>query len=119
MISTFKIDKAAAAFEFGTSTQRLVPWQGQAQEPPFGQMACFLDPGARTTPDCHAQDELVIILSGRAEIHLEGSGTATLSAGEMAHLPPNRSHVVVNPGDEPLAWISVYWPLREPEGTDG
>ena len=119
MIETFTIDRAAAGFEFGTSTQRLIPWAGQAHEPPFGQMACFLDPGTQTTPDCHDQDEVVIVLSGQAELRMEGE-SVRLHAGQLAHLPRNRTHVVANPAGEPLAWISIYWPLHEPEeDSDG
>lgn len=113
MIETFAIDRAAAAHEFGTATQRLVPWPGQAQEPPFGQLACFLDPGASTTPDRHDQDEIVIVLSGLAELDVEGE-SVRLAAGQLAHLPRNRTHVVSNPAGEPLSWVSLYWPLREP-----
>jgi len=113
MIETFAIDRSAATLEFGTSTQRLIPWRGQDEEPPFGQMACFLDPGAKTTPDCHNQDEIVIVLSGRADLWIDGE-SVQLAEGEMAHLPRNRRHVLTNPADEPLAWISIYWPLREP-----
>lgn len=113
MIQTFTIDQAAAAREFGTSTQRLVPWRGQPEEPPFGQMALFLDPGAETDPDRHNQDELVIVLSGSAEVRL-GDDSVRIGRGQMAFLPRNSTHVIGNPGDEQLVWISVYWPLREP-----
>jgi mannose-6-phosphate isomerase-like protein (cupin superfamily) len=120
MISRFAIDRAAASQEFGTSTQRLVPWPGQGEEPPFGQMAIFLEAGAETTPDRHNQDELVIVLSGQADLRVEDE-EVHLVAGQIAHLPRNSRHVLSNPGDEPLSWISVYWPLREPvaEETSG
>ncbi|HEY3259848.1 MAG TPA: cupin domain-containing protein [Pseudonocardiaceae bacterium] len=116
MIQTVTIDRTAAKPEFGTSTQRMVPWLGQTDEPPFGQMAVFLDPGAQTAPDCHNQDELVVVLSGRAEVRMDGE-SVPVSAGEMAFLPRNHTHVVANPADEELVWISIYWPLREPAIT--
>lgn len=114
MIATFTIDRSAAKREFGAATQRLVPWTGQADEPPFGQMAIFLDPGAETDPDCHDQEELVIVLSGRAEVRMDGE-SVRIGHGEMAFLPRNRIHIIANPDDtEQLVWVSVYWPLHEP-----
>jgi len=117
MIQTFTIDHAAATTEFGTLTQRLIPWAGQADQPPFGQMALFLDAHAETEPDCHDQDEFVIVLCGRAEVRMDGE-SVRISRGEMAFLPRNHRHVIVNPGDDRLVWLSIYWPLHEPTGGE-
>ena len=114
MIETFRIDPSAARTEFGTLTQRLVPWSGQAEEPPFGQMALFLAPGAQTDPDYHNQDELVTVLAGEAEVELAGE-TVRIGAFETAVLPRNTKHVIRNPGDRELVWLSTYWPLHEPQ----
>jgi mannose-6-phosphate isomerase-like protein (cupin superfamily) len=114
VIHTFEVDVAEAAEEFGTSCQRLIPWATPASETPFGAMACFLAPGARSAPDCHDQDEVVLVLGGEAEVRI-GADSVQVTPRQLVFLPRNQTHVVVNTSStEQLAWLSLYWPLHEP-----
>ncbi|MFF3914478.1 cupin domain-containing protein [Streptomyces sp. NPDC001852] len=113
MVTKFRIHEAHAAREFGMACQRIIPWQGAAQEPPVGAMACFLDGGASSAPDCHDQDEVMIIMSGYGSVTLAGE-TDTFEPGDVVVLPRNQEHVVHNPGEDQLTWVSLYWPLHEP-----
>ncbi|MFC9592026.1 cupin domain-containing protein [Streptomyces sp. NPDC056944] len=110
----FRIDRSAATEEFGLACQRLVPWPGGDAEPPVGAMACFLTPGGDSDPDCHNQDEVMIILSGTGSVTLDGVLEPPFRAGDVVVLPRNQEHVVHNTGDAELSWVSLYWPLREP-----
>ncbi|MER5201894.1 cupin domain-containing protein [Streptomyces sp. NPDC002825] len=110
----FRIDRSAATEEFGLACQRLVPWPGGDAEPPVGAMACFLQPGGDSEPDCHNQDEVMIILSGTGSVTLDGTLEPPFRAGDIVVLPRNQEHVVHNAGDTELSWVSLYWPLREP-----
>jgi mannose-6-phosphate isomerase-like protein (cupin superfamily) len=92
--------------------QRLIPWAGQTVEPPVGLMACFLDAAATSDPDCHDQDEVMLILSGSGTVDLAGE-TTQVTAGDVVVLPANQEHVV-HGGAERLVWVSLYWPLHEP-----
>ncbi len=114
MITKFPIDEMHAVDEFGMACQRLIPWAGQGEEPPFGAMACFLPAGADSVPDCHDQVEVMIVLSGAGSISI-AEERRWIAAGEMVVIPRNRKHVVYNPGTRTLRWVSLYWPLREPE----
>jgi len=114
VIHTFDVDIAEATDEFGTSCQRLIPWATPADETPFGAMACFLSAGTRSAPDCHDQDEIILILRGEAEVRV-GDDTVAVTPGRFAFLPRNQTHVVVNTSTtDQLAWLSLYWPLHEP-----
>ncbi|MFJ3768537.1 cupin domain-containing protein [Streptomyces sp. NPDC090082] len=110
----FRIDRSAATEEFGLACQRLVPWPGGDAEPPVGAMACFLKPGGDSAPDCHNQDEVMIILSGTGSVTLDGVLEPPFRTGDVVVLPRNQEHVVHNTGEAELSWVSLYWPLREP-----
>ncbi|MFE5737076.1 cupin domain-containing protein [Streptomyces celluloflavus] len=114
MITKFRLNEDAATREFGMACQRVIPWQGQDEEPPLGAMACFLPAGASSEPDCHDQDEVMIITSGAGRLDLAGE-EGTFEAGDVVVLPRKHEHVVHNPGTDTLVWVSLYWPLREPQ----
>jgi len=116
MITKMPVGEAHATSEFGMACQRLVPWAGAphgAKEPPIGVMACFLPAGHASDSDCHDQDEVMIVLSGRGEVEIAGE-RAAITAGELVVIPRNQQHVVRNPEGGTLAWVSLYWPLHEP-----
>ncbi|CAM5521771.1 hypothetical protein STANM309S_01725 [Streptomyces tanashiensis] len=69
---------------------------------------------AESDPDCHNQDEVMIILSGTGSVTLDGAPEPPFRAGDIVVLPRNQEHVVHNTGDAELSWVSLYWPLREP-----
>lgn len=116
MITKFRVDESAASAEFGMACQRLIPWAGQGEEPPVGLMACFLNPGTSSAPDCHDQDEVMLILSGSGAVELVGEST-DVGPHDIVVLPANHEHIVHNPGDTPIVWVSLYWPLHEPEAA--
>ncbi|MFE2014173.1 cupin domain-containing protein [Streptomyces sp. NPDC059491] len=122
MANRFHIDRSSATEEFGLACQRLIPWPG-GEETPVGAMACFLRPGGDSDPDCHNQDEVMIILAGSGAVTLDGVLEPPFRAGDLVVLPRNQEHVVHNTGDAELSWVSLYWPLREPalptDDTDG
>lgn len=113
MITKFEISERAGEAEFGMICQRLVPWAGAADEPPVGMMACFLPAGGDSTADCHDQDEVMFVLSGRGSVDV-GEERADVATGEVVVIPRNRQHVVHNSGDAMLTWLALYWPLHEP-----
>lgn len=113
MITKFRIDQNAAQEEFGLACQRLIPWTDAPEDPPLGAMACFLRPGGSSLPDCHNQDEFMLILDGTGTLDLGGESTS-FEKGDMLVLPRNQEHVVHNgSSDANLVWVSLYWPLRE------
>lgn len=117
MIKKTILSAALAEAEFGMACQRLLPWAGAQDEPPFGVMACFLPAAAASAPDCHDQDEVMIVLSGEGTVQI-GDESTGVSAGEVVAIGRNRTHVVRNSHQTELAWISFYWPLHEPVPVD-
>jgi mannose-6-phosphate isomerase-like protein (cupin superfamily) len=118
MITKFRIDEGNADPEFGMACQRLLPLTDSQEEPPFGAMVCFLSQQSESAPDCHDQDELMIALTGTGDVEIAGEHES-IAAGEVILIPRNRRHVVRNPTDTKLAWLSVYWPLHEPVHGNG
>jgi mannose-6-phosphate isomerase-like protein (cupin superfamily) len=112
MITKFRIEESNAASEFGMACQRIVPWRGQDEESPFGAMACFLPPGADSEPDCHDQEEVMIVLSGTGAVHIAAE-VGSVTTGDVVLIPRNLEHVVHNSGAKTLSWVSLYWPLHE------
>jgi len=112
MITRFRVEESAATSEFGMFCQRLLPWTA-GQQAPFGIMACFLPSAASSEPDCHNQDEVMIILSGGGTVRI-AEETADVHRGDFVVIPKNQEHVVHNPHGDTLTWVSCYWPLHEP-----
>ncbi|PSK90962.1 Cupin domain-containing protein [Murinocardiopsis flavida] len=113
MITRLRVDLASATPEFGLFCQRILPWSGDAPEPPFGAMALWVEPGGRSGVDYHTQEEIILGLSGSGIVHMDGHEDEPFSAGDMLVLPPRHRHVVSNPGSERLAFLDLYWPVHE------
>jgi mannose-6-phosphate isomerase-like protein (cupin superfamily) len=115
------LDPGHATEEFGMACQRIIPWRpmagapeaDQAAEPPFGAMACYLPAGAASEPDCHDQDELMVILGGAGVAEIAGE-QHPVAADDVILIERNQPHVIRNGGTGLLRWVSVYWPLHEP-----
>lgn len=60
-------------------------------------------------PYDQADDEWVVLLSGNAELWLEGKGTVTLVPGDQLLLPAGCRHrVLFTSLDEPTVWLAVH-----------
>lgn len=91
----------------------------QGLTPVHDAMTCHasvLSPGQMPhPPHCHLEEELLIILSGRAELLLGDSsdtGQATAhpaGAGTFAYYPAYQHHTLRNAGDEPLTYLMLRW----------
>ena len=66
------------------------------------------------------EDEWVLLLSGQAEIWLEGSGTHRLEAGDYLFIPAHFRHRVTwTLPDEPTVWLAMFLVSQAQAGTDG
>ena len=108
MVARFEISDANAARRFGMACQQLLDGPEREGMQPFGAMACFLAQGGSSEPDCHEEEEVMIVLSGTGELDLAGE-REELSARDVVVLPPNAQHTVRNSGEEALEWVSIYW----------
>jgi mannose-6-phosphate isomerase-like protein (cupin superfamily) len=74
-----------------------------------------LDPGKTPhAPHVHAEEEVMIVESGRGEIFCDGK-TTRVGPGSVMFTTPNAPHGITNTGQEPLVFYFVKWTSR-PKG---
>lgn len=66
-----------------------------------------LAPGAATPLHRHDCEEVVLIESGRGQLHIDG-GIVEFGPDSTLVLPAGRDHQIVNSGDEPLRTLAVF-----------
>jgi quercetin dioxygenase-like cupin family protein len=65
-------------------------------------------PGAEVAPHTHPGAEMAYVLSGRAQVRIEGQAPRTLGPGGSFSVPPGTPHAVRNAGPGPLTILSTY-----------
>ena len=73
-----------------------------------------LAPGAATPPHRHDCEEVVLVESGRGQLHVDGS-IVEFGPDSTLVLPAGCDHQIVNSGDEPLRTLAVF--AGTPVGT--
>lgn len=66
-----------------------------------------MDPGAATPPHRHDCEEVVLVLSGRGEVHLGGEVVAFGPDCTLV-IPPHVDHLIVNTGGEPMVTVAAF-----------
>jgi mannose-6-phosphate isomerase-like protein (cupin superfamily) len=75
----------------------------------FGR--AVIEPGGRTDPHQHTENEVFIILGGAGEMVI-GEESSPIAAGEFVLIPADREHQLRNgSATESLEFLSIYWPL--------
>lgn len=92
--------------ENGADAQRLVPWA--LLNAPFEGSWCVVPPGGATGRDQHHEYELIIAMTGQAEVASDTERRA-FKAGDIVHFPPHHEHWVVNEGTEPFQMYCIWW----------
>lgn len=72
------------------------------------QVRVELDPGVSFGEHWHPGEEIVYILEGSLEYHLEGQPPVTLEAGEVLFIPARTVHTARNVGDSSGAELATY-----------
>jgi len=65
-----------------------------------------IDPHQATPPHRHDCEEVVVVLGGRGELHIDGR-VESFGPDSSLVLKPNVPHQIVNVGDEPLDLVAV------------
>ncbi|MBW4580570.1 MAG: cupin domain-containing protein [Tildeniella nuda ZEHNDER 1965/U140] len=75
-------------------------------------VAWYVKPGQTIPAHCHPNgQDTWTILAGSGDYYLDQAGITTpIAAGDIVIAPIGSVHGVVNPGDEPLIFISVVTP---------
>lgn len=66
-----------------------------------------IDGGQATPPHRHDCEEVVVIDSGRGELHIAG-GVYPFGSNTTLVIPPNEDHQIVNVGAEPLTLTAAF-----------
>ena len=67
----------------------------------------WMEPGARHSSHTHDVDEVIVFLSGRAEMEVSGQ-TYGVGPGDAIHIPPRAVHGSVNTGNEDLCFVAAF-----------
>jgi quercetin dioxygenase-like cupin family protein len=103
--------------EFGIHTGRWTQY-GAMGDMPFGAMWCVIPPGGQSNTDCHPERELVVVVSGSAEVQASGSREIA-DRGDAVLLDGGEAHVLVNQSaSDPFVALSLYWQPSEPAASD-
>lgn len=108
-------DDAGFTFEYNCNMRRIYPWTGVANTKrpmtEFGLVWVEVDPGTAVDAHEHDEEETFLILSGRAQLELEGQVT-TLSAGDVVYIPRYWRHQMRNPFADKLVFADIYWDFK-------
>jgi quercetin dioxygenase-like cupin family protein len=69
--------------------------------------AVFLEPGARSLPHAHSQDQVLLYLSGTGIVALDGGDDQRVEAGAFTLLPAGVAHMHGASDDGPACHISL------------
>lgn len=92
---------------YGLEMKMLYPWDGGLTAP-FRGAWCVLRPGDVSVSHAHGEHEIFIGMAGRAEVVAE-DGRHEFAAGDIAFLPPNLEHHLVNEHGEDFSYYAIWW----------
>ena len=105
----------AFSFEYNCHMRRLYPWAGTADTKrpvtEFGLVWVEVAPGTDVDRHAHDEEESFLIVSGAAELELEGR-TTVLRPRDLVYIPRFWHHRMGNPFDETLVFVDLYWDHR-------
>ena len=110
-----RAEGASFTFEYNCDMRRLYPWPGRADTKravtEFGLVWVEVRPHTSVDRHEHDEEESFLVISGRAELWLEGQATS-LAPGDIVYVPRFWSHEMRNPHDETLVFADLYWDFR-------
>ncbi|MFI7099008.1 cupin domain-containing protein [Streptomyces sp. NPDC050161] len=103
--------------DYNTKAQRLVRFDG-ADEPYEGGAWVIVPP--RTTMTEHinpdGESELFYVVSGTGDMEVAGE-RQRVKFGDTVFIPPHEKHLLVNDGDTPLVFLSLWWGGQPSDGA--
>ena len=118
-LNNFKIDELVQrhkdsefTFEYNCDMRRIYPWSNKADTKrpitEFGMIWVEVKPGTEVIAHEHDEEESFLIISGRAELEMEGQSTI-LERGDVVYIPRFWTHQMKNPFEETLIFADIYW----------
>ena len=98
--------------EYNCDLRRLFPWPDKVNTKrdmtEYGAIWVRVRAGEAVDEHSHDEEEAFVVLSGQADLHLEGKSTA-LRKGDVAYIPRFWTHQLINTSDEPFEFLDIYW----------
>lgn len=66
-------------------------------------------PGASQMKHSHPPEQVYVVIAGKGRMHV-GVESREIVVGELAHVPPDTEHHIVNTGEEMLTYLSAATP---------
>ncbi len=103
-----KFDPAQLVDAYDVKEQMLYPCSEVASTP-FGSAWLVVEPGRRTKPHNHHENETFFILRGRGKMTV-GDETRPVEPGDVIYMPPFGDHILENESPhEDLHFLTVWW----------
>lgn len=104
--------EAEFTFEYNCDMRRIYPWNDKADTKrtitEFGLIWVEVKPGTEVVAHEHDEEESFLIISGKAELEVEGQ-TTVLERGDVVYIPRFWNHQMKNPFEETLIFADIYW----------
>nr|WP_322769434.1 cupin domain-containing protein [Frankia sp. Cr1] len=101
-----RLDRANLTRAYGLDSARLLPWP--VLNAPFEGAWCVLRPGDVSTAHTHHEHEIFIAMRGRSTLVVDDE-RHEFTEGDIAHLPPECIHQVVNDDAEDFEYYGIWW----------
>lgn len=99
-------------FEYNCDMRRIYPWRDKVNTKrpitEFGMIWVEVKPGTEVAAHDHDEEESFLIVSGKAELEIEGQSTV-LKRGDVVYIPRFWTHQMKNPFEETLVFADIYW----------
>jgi quercetin dioxygenase-like cupin family protein len=116
-IHSWEADDLTPEPAYNVKAQRLVRFEG-ADEPYEGGAWVVVPPHTTMTehinPD--GESELFYVISGSGDMEISGE-RRRVKFGDTIFIPPHEKHLLVNDGDEPFVFLSLWWGAQPAEAT--
>ncbi len=93
---------------YDVKEQMFYPWSDVVSTP-FGAAWLVVEPGQRTKPHNHHEQETFFIVSGRGKMTYDGE-SLDVEPGHVAYFPAFGDHILENTSaDEDLHFLTIWW----------
>ena len=110
-----RYSNAKMTFEYNCDMRRVYPWGGMANTKrsitEFGLVWVEVRAGTNVDAHEHDEEESFLIISGQAELIMEGK-TTVLKKGDVVYVPRFWNHQMCNPFQETLIFADIYWDFK-------
>ena len=79
---------------------------------PFEHAWGYLAGPGEMEPHRHHKEEVYIFTNGNGFVVVDGE-RYPVGPGDVAYIPPDALHSVVNEADEMLQWAAFWWPIMD------